>query len=224
MTARAARLIERLGARYDLTVEPGALAVHSLHPGLDATGHTADMRSAPREPYRPSPDDPMRAGDGSLWMIPLTSMDPDPILPAWRRIARCVRHPGGPWHRPTTLTAAWPADAFWPMVERELAAMSRPYLAFAIRSDAPLIPHVIDSIDAKLAALLAARLEFTTPDVASRTPRAALASPAHEAHRRSAPRPPDRARPPQDPARRRATQRRRAVADRPWWTGRGGPA
>jgi hypothetical protein len=172
MTARAARLSAQLGAEYDLTIEPGAQPVRSLHPGTAATGMTADMRSAPREPYRPSPDDPMTAGDGRLWMIPLTSMDPDTMLPTWRRVARRIRHPGGPWHRPTTLTAAWPAASFWPMIERELATMTRPYLAFAIRSDAPLIPHLIDPIEEKLKALLtsplAERLAFTGPDAATR--------------------------------------------------------
>jgi hypothetical protein len=114
----------------------------------------------------------MTAGDGRLWMIPLTSMDPDTMLPTWRRVARRIRHPGGPWHRPTTLTAAWPAASFWPMIERELATMTRPYLAFAIRSDAPLIPHLIDPIEEKLKALLtsplAERLAFTGPDAATR--------------------------------------------------------
>lgn len=167
MSARAARLIADLGARYDLTVEPGARALASMHAGAAAAGGTPDMTGAPREPYRPRPDDPFRAGDGDPWMIPLTSMDPDPMLPAWRRVARRIRYPGAPRHRPSTLTAAWPAAPFWSLVERELAAMSQPYLAFAIRSDAPLIPHLIDPIEEKLAALLtsplARRLVFTTP-------------------------------------------------------------
>lgn len=171
MTARIARLSAQLGAQYDLTVEPGASPVRSLHPGTAATGNTADMRSAPREPYRPNPDDPMREGDGRLWMIPLTSMNPDPMLPTWRRVARRIRHPGGPWHRPTTLTAAWPAAPFWLLVERELATMSRSYLAFAIRSDAPLVPHLIDPVEEKLSALLNSplvkQLAFTAPEAVS---------------------------------------------------------
>jgi hypothetical protein len=54
------------------------------------------------------------------------------------------------------------------MIERELATMTRPYLAFAIRSDAPLIPHLIDPIEAKIGALLssplAERLVFAGPN------------------------------------------------------------
>jgi hypothetical protein len=168
MTARAARLSAQLGAQYDLTIEPGAPPVRSLHPGTAATGTTADMRSAPREPYRPSQADAMQAGDGRLWMIPLTSMDPDPMLSTWRRVARRIRHPQGPRHRPTTLTVAWPAAPFWRMVERELATMTRPYLAFAIRSHSPLVPHLIGPIEEKMSALLtsplAERVVVTGPE------------------------------------------------------------
>ncbi len=139
----------------------------SLHAGTASTGTTADMRPAPREPYRPSPDDPMRAGDGRLWMTPLTSMDPDQTLPPWRRVA--THPPPGRSVAPTDdAHAAWPAAPFWPMVERELALMSRPYLAFAIRSDAPLVPDLIDPIQEKITALLtsplAKRLVFAGPE------------------------------------------------------------
>lgn len=167
MSARAARLITRLGATWDLMIEPGIRPVRSLHRGVAATGHTADMRSAPRAPYRPNPGDAMRAGDGTLWMIPLTSMNPDPLLPVWRRVARRVRYPGRPLHRPAALTAGWPAAPFWTMIDRELATMARPYLAFAIRSDAPLLPGLIGPVEDKISALLASplvgRLEFTSP-------------------------------------------------------------
>lgn len=101
-------------------------------------------------------------------MIPLTSMDPDPMLPTWRRVARRVRHRGAPRHRPTTLTADWPAAPFWPMIERELAAMARPYAAFALRSDVPLRPESNGPVEGKLAALLTSplvdHLVFTTPE------------------------------------------------------------
>ena len=168
MTARAARLIAQLGVQYDLSIEPGTRPLRALHPGTVTTGYTADMRTAPREPYRPSADDPMRTGDGRLWMIPLTSMNPDPMLPAWRRIGRRVRYPGGPLHRPTTLTDPWPVAPFWPLVQQELATMTRPYLAFAIRSDAAVRPHMIGPIEEKMSALLtsplAERLVFAGPE------------------------------------------------------------
>ena len=168
MTGRAIRLAAELGARYDLTIEPGARTERSTGPGRPETEFAADMRSAPRHPYRPSPDDPLRPGDGSLWMIPLTSMDPAALLPSWRRAIARIRNPGGPWYRPSPLAAPWPAATFWPMVERELATLSSQYLAFAIRSDAPLIPHHIQPIEEKLAALmtspLAERLVFGTPE------------------------------------------------------------
>ena len=87
MTARAARLSAQLGAQYDLTIEPGARPVRSLHPGTAATGTTADMRSAPREPYRPSQDDAMQAGRWSAVDDPvdLDGSGPDALGMASRR-------------------------------------------------------------------------------------------------------------------------------------------
>jgi len=107
-------------------------------------------------------------------MIPLTSLDPDPALSLWRRIGRRVRHRGRPLHRPASLVAGmWAADTFWRGVQEVIDASPIPYLAFAIRSDAPLRPASIGPFEAKFAALahspLMQRLSFTTPDVVVRT-------------------------------------------------------
>jgi hypothetical protein len=173
LSAASIRLAAELGARYDLTVEPGAPELSSMH-GAAASGRIRSMRDAPRRPYRPSVDDPLRAAiegqvDAGLWMIPLTSLNPDAILSPWRRVGRRVRHHGRPLHRPAPLfAAAWAAAPFWEAVDEFLAESASPYLAFAIRSDVPLRPDQIGPIEEKLAALrvspLVERLLFTTPD------------------------------------------------------------
>ena len=65
------------------------------------------------------------------------------------------------------MTAPWPATPFWPMIESELAVAATPYLAFAIRSDATVVPTRMRPIEEKLAALLSSslvgRLAFTNP-------------------------------------------------------------
>src|SRR5207249_1430866 len=113
LSPRVVRLIAALGARYDLTIEPGARAKRSLHGAL-GTGRLPSYTGVPREPYRAGTRDPFRAADPALpgddagvWMIPLTAANPDEVLPRWRWIARRVRHPLGPRHGPAPLTAQW---------------------------------------------------------------------------------------------------------------------
>jgi hypothetical protein len=175
VTERTVRLAAQLGCRFDLTVEPGSPARDSLHVGAAATGRIPDQTRAPRGPYRPSvrdalrPADPERPeDDGGLWMIPLTAIDWSPFLPPWRRLARRVRHPLGVRHRTATLFGPRGGETFWRILERDLSAMARPYLAFAVRSDMPLRPDLDGSVEEKLAALVASplvrKLEFTTPE------------------------------------------------------------
>jgi hypothetical protein len=173
LSAQAIRLQAELGARFDLTVEPGAPQLRSMH-STPATGRLLSMEYAPREPYRPSEDDPRMPArtprdDVGLWEVPLTALDPDPVLSRLRWLGRRLRHFGRPLHRPATLVAPmWPAQPFWRGVEDYLEATDRPHLAFAVRSDAPIRPSSIAAFDEKIAMLLelplAKRLVFTTPD------------------------------------------------------------
>jgi hypothetical protein len=64
-------LLESLGYRYDLSVEPGKRAENTPE-----TGPLPDYRRVPREPYRPSVEDFRRRGAGgsrNIWMIPVTT-------------------------------------------------------------------------------------------------------------------------------------------------------
>lgn len=76
-------LVEKLGARFDLTLEPG------LSGGLldkPLTGSLSDLAGVPRHPYRPSKSDFRTPGSylkRRLWAIPLsagsTNWSPDPL-------------------------------------------------------------------------------------------------------------------------------------------------
>lgn len=175
MSAAVVRVLRELGVRYDLTVEPGARATRSIHPGTAVTGRIPDHGPAPREPYHPAAEDPMRPASRSgpgrqedlLWMIPLTAIDRDPLLPIWRRVARRIRHPDRPRHRPAQLWAPAEPGRFWRIVEDHVVSSPRPYVALAVRSDIPLRSPFMAAVEAKLESLLsdpfARRLEFTTP-------------------------------------------------------------
>jgi len=67
------RLIEKLGARFDLTLEPGQTGGHIAEP---FTGDFLDYSQVPQRPYRPSRTDFRKPGEylkRRLWMIPLSA-------------------------------------------------------------------------------------------------------------------------------------------------------
>ena len=173
LSSDVVRLLRELGARFDLTVEPGAPR-NVLGPGEQSTGSTPDYARAPREPYRPSAADflvPDPGADSALWLIPQSSADPSPALPIARRLARKARHPFRPAHRPLTLYRAWSSPrAYWDLVERHVDSLVNPYLAFALRSGEP---EAVDEqrvravLDHLAQHPLARRLRFTDPASAS---------------------------------------------------------
>jgi hypothetical protein len=64
-------LLDSLGYRYELSVEPGKRAANTLD-----TGPLPDYRRVPREPFRPSIRDFRRRGAAAsrkLWMLPVTT-------------------------------------------------------------------------------------------------------------------------------------------------------
>lgn len=66
-------LLERLGARFDVTVEPGQPPTPLEDPFV---GSLPDFRGAPRVPYRPAPSSfltPGGAAGRDLWIVPLST-------------------------------------------------------------------------------------------------------------------------------------------------------
>lgn len=160
-------LLQELGARFDLTLEPGIRERNAPPPGELMTGGVRDLASAPRQP---SADDFLTAdpdGETRLWLISLTSADPTPALPIVWRIARAIRSPGRVKHRPLSMYRAWTSpQAYWDLVECHVESLGRPYLAFAIRSgdpDAAENQRVRDVLDHLIGHPLARRLRFSDP-------------------------------------------------------------
>jgi hypothetical protein len=190
--SRALDLAEQLGARFDLTGEPGEIhTTPGKSPRALWLGDFPDLTAVPQGPYQPSPGDVLRPADpkdGRLWEIPLTSGDyvpPATILP---KLAARLRHPVRTlhnvviWaeravskphsHRPEVrLMAMWrpwrSAQDFWNAAERRLEMLKAPYLAFALRTDVPIRssewPQTRKILDYVLNDSLATRLLFTTP-------------------------------------------------------------
>jgi hypothetical protein len=73
-------LVERLGACFDLTAEPGQMSLFITEP---YTGSPPDYSLVPREPYRPSKLNFAECSDSrsrGLWEVPLSTCDPDRML------------------------------------------------------------------------------------------------------------------------------------------------
>ncbi len=194
--------VERLGARFDLTPEPGEPAVGpGVRQGATWTGWLPDYGAAPRTPYRPSPTDfrvPSENREDGLRIIPLSSGREVPPVTWHRTTASRIRHPvrtarglvrrfrpvenvertGGsaPSHRLLAMWKPWrsPQD-FWASVEENLGEIDVPYLAFAIRSDVLLRPAMAGTFEGIVNHLLESPLARR---LAFTTPADGLARPA----------------------------------------------
>ena len=125
--------LAQLGARVDLTLEPG-------QPGRHVPREEHGTIRMPS--YARTPRFPHRAGErGSLWLLPLTSADPAPSMSPARRWARRIRYVGQPLHRTLMLDRPWPSPGLlWELAEDQLARGAG-HLAFVIRSDLVLGPR-----------------------------------------------------------------------------------
>lgn len=164
------------GVRVDTTLEPGTPAMKTLDKDAAFTGIVPEQRGVPRQPYRPHPADPFRAADPAasgdvppekgLWMLPHSAFDPQPLIPAWRRIARRVRFFGQPRYRPAQIWTPQEATGFWKLAITDALALPRPYLVLAARSSALFDPVATRHTTAKLDALLlnpdVKRMRFVT--------------------------------------------------------------
>jgi hypothetical protein len=164
---------QRLGARVDLTAEPGLRAVRRLARGEPVTGTLPDYRRLPRAPYRASGDDfrrpdPQRR-DG-MWIVPLTAADPRRAEPWRRRALRRMTMHTRPAHRPLLPHRPWrSARAYWDLVAAHLGTMERPYLAIALRTERPEHPvavRVRALLDTLVDHPLAPNLWFVDPEAA----------------------------------------------------------
>ena len=170
LTSRILANAERLGARVDLTAEPGLRAARRLAKREPAAGTIPDCRDVPRVPYRASASDwqrPDTARRDGMWVVPLTAADPRRAEPWQRRTLRRLAGHGNPPHRPLLPHRPWrDATAYWDLVAGRLDEMARPYLALALRTeraDHPVAMRVRAMLDALVHHPLASRLRFVDP-------------------------------------------------------------
>jgi len=187
MTDRAVRLVERLGGRFDMTIEPGLPPMPTMETDFPFTATLPGFEGVPQEPYHPAPEDFRRPdlGDGDgMWLIPMSTESSRPRAPvpranpirqpvrAARAIRRRVRHPVRTVKPPLRTLSPWmrwsSPSAFWRAAERLISRLERPYLAVAIKTDVPLFPIQLEGFTAIMEHLfdrpLVRRLRFTTPE------------------------------------------------------------
>ena len=132
-------LVDRLGVRFDLTVEPGETALPAAN-----TTSLPDYGSVRTTPYRPSVEDFRKQDEGrteGVWIIPLTAGVMSGEGLKWRRYLRRRWSSVGPIpHAYGTLRLWEPPELVQPAIGNALTRSEKPYLAFAIRSDVLLIP------------------------------------------------------------------------------------
>ena len=173
MNTTTINFLEKLGIRYELTVEPGMPPHDPSRRGKGpSTGSFPDFCRVPRMPYTPCVEDfCQRATKGSrtIQIIPLTSSSLQlggNLLARWRRLRA-----NGWCHRlqntPLAMWKNWKApNTFDRMLDRAISEQAHPYLAFAIRSCIG-IGRSFDSVDDSLRALLRhperKRFIFSTP-------------------------------------------------------------
>lgn len=158
LTAAIVRWLAERGVRVDTTLEPGTPALKTLDVTSAFTGTVPEQRHVPLAPYRPHPADPFQPAptdslppSQGLWMLPHSAFDPQPLIPAWRRVARRVRFFGQPRYRPAQLWTPQNATGFWNLAINAAQQLPRPYLLLAARSSA--------LFDARPAAFTMAKLE-----------------------------------------------------------------
>ncbi|HUF72634.1 MAG TPA: hypothetical protein VMR74_07030 [Gammaproteobacteria bacterium] len=175
LSTAAVNEAEALGFEIDLTIEPGLNA--SKWQGGKKPRQTAavpDYYRVPRFPYVPSRINFKKVGDQgdarSIMMMPLTSAYLDfgwGLRGIKRRLGRLKRNglSGHRQHQPLSMWKTWAEpDSFADMLDRALSVQSRPYLAFAVRSDMHTDYRVYDRcLEALLNHPAASRFVFCTP-------------------------------------------------------------
>lgn len=163
-------LVERLGARFNLTVEPGVRASAGGSAGEARTGHFPDYAKVPRELYRPAREDFRTRGEGrgerDMWVIPVSTvlLPHWPTAPLYRRLVWRARY-GPRLYQPLSL--ALDPNVFRHSVEEVLDDGKARHLCVAVRTDVALNPlaagHLRENVKLLLSHAAGGRVQLTTP-------------------------------------------------------------
>ena len=167
------RLVEKLGARFDLTLEPGATSRPALSPHEYWTGRFPDHTHIPSTPYRPSPHDyrePEATRRDGILMLPITTAPRTGAVNlayelAFRAVHRCAPQPV------SRLNVAAPGFLFRHLADRILSQPELPYLGISMRTHTGKIQHAARRMRQNLSYLFTHRnaphFAITRPDEAA---------------------------------------------------------
>jgi hypothetical protein len=165
-------LLESLGVRFDLTIEPGRKKKPGLFQEELQTGSLPDYRNTPRQPYRPSRQDyrkPTRNGARDLWAIPVSTgreeVSRASRLAVLKRAAAALGIPRR--GEPSTLNLSLRASQFSNIMNRLLDVQRVQYLAPSVRTDVCADQTSKANLEENVAFILSHpqvdRLAFVTP-------------------------------------------------------------
>jgi hypothetical protein len=139
MNESTSNLIERLGARFDLTPEPGARRRTQLGGNLVMTGELPDYTNLRRMPHRRVQISLGQRDEenNSLWIVPVSTVILDDDAPDEARMASDDK-------TYLRLGLWYPPEAFAYVFDSCLRALDAPHLSLVMRSDMPLVP-LLDS-------------------------------------------------------------------------------
>ena len=177
MNNRTFRLLESLGVRHDMTLEPGSRKMPSYHGNKPYTGFIPDQRKVPQHIYRPAKND-YRRSDASRTNAPFVMpVSTAPIHLASKKVYRKPAACAWPFHRlfnrqrvshwTHTLNIAAEPAVFRSVLGHQLQTLRSNYLVMPSRAHIFTSTEFVDNACTNLRSLFAdygdRSFVFTTP-------------------------------------------------------------
>ena len=131
-------LVEKRGARFDLTVEPGLNLKKRYFSNQFYSDGVPSHEGSPNHPYRPSKSDfrqPDSEREEGIWMIPLSTGTVTYHYGRLETTYKKLFSPGELEPRLLTLNLGRGINGFSSVMNGLLESLERPYLAMVVRSD-----------------------------------------------------------------------------------------
>jgi hypothetical protein len=171
MNQDTADYLEKMGVRYDLTLEPGYKAQKSMNPGERATGFLPDTMKMPKFPYRPQKSD-YQAPDAwrrdGLWIVPISTGFLHFNFGRREWLWKSLFQPKKLQPQPMTLNLGFGINNFAYVMDTLLEIEQLPYLAIVARTDVAVRENLFSNMQAHLERILnhplRDRFVFATPE------------------------------------------------------------
>ncbi len=180
LSTETVNLAERLGAEFDLTVEPFFKIQKRPLPNKLYSANLPDYSDVSQEPYHPSKMDftkPDPTRNDGIWIIPMSTGLITYKFGRFETMTKKLIAPDQLEPRPVTLNLARGNNGFRFVMENLLGSLKNPYLAMVLRSDVcgechsnPTDPgNMKENMDYIMNHPLAKRFVFSTPREAMTT-------------------------------------------------------